>query len=472
MLEEAYDIEFKELFMAIIRRWYIVLALMIGIAAILTYFKGGKVVTYYETSTRIIVGNTVENQGSSYNIDEIAVYQGYINTYMEMLKTDMVLGKTVDLLSFNTSSSVIKANLSTVAGESTQFFDIYLTWDNRQQAIEVLTTLTDTFIKEMQKTYPDVNLRIMDQVKTPIMNSTGTPKRYTCIIGAVIGGILAMLIIFALEFLDNTVKGEHEVEGRLKSYLLATIPKQKKEIKKIDLKKSTIVDSYFLEAYRRLRVNLIFLNQREHIKSVIVTSGEANEGKSTVAMMLGISMALSGQKTIVVEGDLRWPKLEQTVKLERNVGMIEVLMGTYKVHEVIQQTAIENLALLSAGKANSDINVAELLCEEKLAEMIRELEADYDYIIIDTPPINVVSDAQSLTWYVDGIILVARYRKTKYKDLERAKYYIEHIGGRVLGIVINKKEDYQREKRYALYHSRKVSKTHSQKTNRPIEIEV
>lgn len=452
-MQETFDIDFKELYIAIKRKWYITFILVILGAVGLMYFKGTGVTTSYETSTRIIVGNASSEDGVAYNIQDIELYQSYMNTYVAMLKTDEVIEQTVEDLTFNVSGEAIKKNIVAIPQPNTQFFQVNLYWNNRDQAVEILTTLTDTFIREMSIIYPDIHLHVMDKVQAPNTIVSGTPRRYIVIIGGIIGGVLSLLIIFGLEFLDGTVKSEKEIKHRLKSYLLATVPKQKKADITINLDEGRLPSSYFMEAFRRLRTNLSYVSINFKIQTILVTSNGKNEGKSVTSAMLALCLALSGKKTLLIDCDIRNPSLQKYLSIEGEQGLVDVLVEQIMTDKTIKMDIVQNLDFLPAG--SSPINPSEILCSEILKKWIEILKSHYDYIIIDTAPIGLVADAQILMQYADGTILVAAHRKTKLKDLERAKEQIEYVGGKLLGVVINKKKEEMRNKDYYAYYNEK-----------------
>lgn len=437
MKQEPFEIEFKELFYSIIRRWYIVVLIVLASAFGLVYLQGEPVQTYYQVSTRIIIGNSIDQEGRSYNIQDLQVYQNYMNTYITMLKTDMVIDATVEALDFNVSASDIRGSVYAAAEESTQFLDITLNWPDRNQSAAILETLTETFIAEMKTIYPAINLRLMDRVKEPVMRVVGIPRRNTFIKGGLMGGIISLLVVFAIEFLDKTIKDEKEIEGQLGSYMLTSVPKQNGKEKTIDLSSKLLLNTPFMEAYRRLQANLDFLSINKQIKSVVITSSKAHEGKSTTAAMLAVSLALTGKKTLLIDGDLRNSSLKDIFNIQSQQGLVDVLLSNAPLQQAIISGGMDNLYMLQAG--TQPINPVEILFSKKMKILMEELQKVYEYIIIDTPPIGVAADAQILSRYVDGVMLVASYRKTQIKELEKAKELIEHVNGRVLGVVVNKK---------------------------------
>lgn len=190
------------------------------------------------------------------------------------------------------------------------------------------------------------------------------------------------------------------------------------------------------EAYRKVRTNLQFMNLDNNLKKVMVTSAGPSEGKSSVTGNLGISLAGAGHKVLIVDCDFRKPRQHRFFGLSNAVGSMEVLLGEEPISEVIQKTEEEFLDLLTTGQIPP--NPSEVLGSKRFVDMIGELEAEYDFILLDTPPVGMVTDAAVLSRMVDGTILVAAVGHEDIRGLEQAKIQLEDVGGKILGVIMNK----------------------------------
>ncbi|MEG1297191.1 MAG: polysaccharide biosynthesis tyrosine autokinase [Niameybacter sp.] len=450
---EPFNIEYKELLLAVVRKWYIVIICILGVGGALAYFKGGNIVTTYQTSTSIIVGNSIDSEGKSFNIQDIQVYQNYMNTYIAMLRTDMVMEKAAEKMSFKVSPGELRGSISASPQENTQFLNLTLTWPVKEQAQEVLQVITETFIEEMVNTYPAITLRMMDNISEPRSITSGTPRSKMAIKGGVVGAILSIFIIFAIEFMDNTIKTDKDIERSVGSCCLARVPRQRKKIKTVSFRNVKEFSPGFVEAYRLLRTNLNFLSIDQNIKSIVVTSARQGDGKSLTTAMLATVMALAGKKTILVDCDLRKPTISNLFKFATERGFTDVLLTKEDVKEMIHQTNIDNLYVLPAGTV--PINPSEIICSQKAKDLINSLKEDYDYMIIDSPPVGIMADGQVLSQYVDGCLLVVSYRRTKTPEIQKAKSCIEYVDGKVLGVVLNRTKDKRISKAYKNYAKEK-----------------
>lgn len=192
--------------------------------------------------------------------------------------------------------------------------------------------------------------------------------------------------------------------------------------------------SYYAEAFRTIKTNIKYSSADKHKKVILVTSTEAGEGKSTISSNLALSLSQDNKKVVIVDGDLRKPSVHKQFRISGSVGLTEVLIGEQSLNSVKYKI---NPYLDAITSGHIPPNPAELLASEEMEKIIKNLKEEYDYIIIDTNPIGLVADAQILSSKVDGVILVARYEKTKKENLLNCKKMIDQVGGNTIGVVLN-----------------------------------
>lgn len=205
--------------------------------------------------------------------------------------------------------------------------------------------------------------------------------------------------------------------------------------------------SYYAEAFRTIKTNIKYSSVDKHKKVILVTSTEAGEGKSTISSNLALSLSQDNKKVIIVDGDLRKPSVHKQFRISGSIGLTEVLIGEQSLNSVKYKI---NPYLDAIASGHIPPNPAELLASEEMEKIIKSLKEEYDYIIIDTNPIGLVADAQILSSKVDGVILVARYEKTKKENLLNCKKMIDQVGGNTIGVVLNGVDE-KRGKYYYYY---------------------
>lgn len=203
------------------------------------------------------------------------------------------------------------------------------------------------------------------------------------------------------------------------------------------------------EAYRTLRTNIQYSSFDKAIKTIVVTSAEAAEGKSTVSGNLALSFAQNEKKVIIVDCDLRKPSVHKNFKISNLSGLSEVLIGKANLDEVVQSRN-ENLDILPSGKIPP--NPSEMLSSTAMSNLIAKLREKYDIVILDSAPLQAVTDAQILSTKADGTILVIRAQRTNRESVIEAKNLLTKVGANILGTVLHAVEN-TRGKYYYYYGS-------------------
>lgn len=189
------------------------------------------------------------------------------------------------------------------------------------------------------------------------------------------------------------------------------------------------------EAYKTLRTNVRFFLRGENCRKLCVTSGAAGEGKSITLVNLAISIAEAGDKVLLIDADLRRPALARLLVEKATPGLSEVLAGMADCEDAIRKDMYPNLDVLFSGETPP--NPSELLGSEKLEKLIDTMAQRYDYILVDTPPVNVVSDACIVANLLDGVLMLVRKDRSRRDDVKRAVDSLRLTGAKPLGFVLN-----------------------------------
>ena len=197
-------------------------------------------------------------------------------------------------------------------------------------------------------------------------------------------------------------------------------------------------DSHMAEALRLLRTNIHFIEPKKR-RVILCTSTIPNEGKSFVTANYAMSVAISGEKVLLIDCDIRRPRIHSNFELKVEHGIADILLGEKKTEEVILKNIEENLDLLPSKHLSN--NVTELFLGSRMKELIEELKKKYDLIILDTPPLLSTSDAAILSQYSDGVIFVCGYGMVTKKELIQARKILTQVEANLYGIVVNKIEE-------------------------------
>jgi capsular exopolysaccharide synthesis family protein len=282
--------------------------------------------------------------------------------------------------------------------------------------------------------------------ETPVISESPVSPNVTLnlVLGAVVGLIFGVGIAFFLEFLDTSIKSLEDVEKYLQVPVLAVIPK---DISLLHRERGSSPDA---EAYRILRTNIEFNRKNPEDNVLTVVSGGAGEGKSTTLMNLAYICAQGGYTTLMIDADLRRPRLHTFFGINNAVGLTNFLTTDLMLEDVILQTPVDNLYFMPSGILPAD--AAGILNSRRMSELIQDVKQRFDLIFVDSPPILGVSDAAVISSEVDLSIIVVQHRKLPRNMLLRVKQSIENVGGNILGVVLNN-VDIRSDSQYQYYTS-------------------
>src|SRR5690625_1720378 len=203
------------------------------------------------------------------------------------------------------------------------------------------------------------------------------------------------------------------------------------------------------EQYRTIRTNLQFTSIDKPLRSILVTSSSPSEGKSITIANLAVAYAQQNKRVLLIDADMRKPTVHYTFRLENIRGLSNLLIDEATLEEAINRTNINNLHIITCGPIPP--NPSELLGSNRMKNVIKKAQEQYDIILIDTPPVLAVTDAQVLSNIVDGAIFVIRSGQTEFESAIKAKESIEQAKGKLLGVVLNDQKKNAADNYYYYY---------------------
>ncbi len=261
-------------------------------------------------------------------------------------------------------------------------------------------------------------------------------KLQNTLLAAVVGCMLAVGVAFLIEYLDDTIKSSEDVSQALGLSTLGAITRFSTEDED-RLITAAQPRSPISEAYRALRTNIQYSSVDNPLRTLLITSTDPTEGKTTTVANLGTVMAQAGLSVIVVDSDLRRPVLHQYFEASRNLGLTNALLDkSPSTDGYLQETEVENLRVLASGPLPP--NPSELLNSQRMRELIERLKGEADVLLFDSPPILAVTDASILANQVDGVLLVVDAGATRQGMAQRGKEQLDKVGANLLGVALNK----------------------------------
>jgi succinoglycan biosynthesis transport protein ExoP len=379
-----------------------------------------------------------------------ATYQGGLFTtqrvasYARLASSPLVTGPVVRELGLKESPTDLGKDVSAVAPPETVLIDITVKSGTAAGAQRIASSLAKHFIEAVERLE-----RPSERSTSPVRLDVSLPATLPAkpvaprpvlnlLAGLVLGLLLGLSAAFVRSRLDTRISAPSELPAGAGTALLGTVPLDRavQAVPAVGLRKATPARA---EALRRLRTNLRFIDPDHPPRTIVLSAATPGEGTTTTAAGLAMAMADAGVRVILVEGDLRTPRLSEHLGLLRNEGVSGLLVAPRPVDELLQgwPAGMDGGALhvLQAGQVPP--NPSELLGSQRMKALLAQLRERCDIVLVDAPPLLPVSDAALLATEADGVLLVARMGQVTRPELRRALQALARVHARVLGVVAN-----------------------------------
>lgn len=430
-------------YIRILQKHWVLIALitLIGTCAAIGY----SVLTppTYEAKTQLYVTVRTDSQGSSELVQGSNFAQQSVQSYVNVVNTESVLRPVVESLEEENSVADLSERVSASAPEDTSLIEITVNGGEAEAAAATANAVGESLINVVQGSLESsgdgdspVKLTTVQEAKAP--DGPVSPRLgYNAVIGILGGLIIGLFVAGARHLLDTRIHSIHDAEQVTEATMLGGIPFDR-DSKTRPLVVHAEPSSPRTEAYRALRTNLQFLTvsntSEEEGNSFVISSAGSGEGKSTTSANLAIVLAESGKRVMLIDGDLRLPKIAGYMGIEGASGLTDVLIGRAEPTEVVQKWGRRHLFIMPSGRIPP--NPSELLGSQAMESLLVELHKHFDYIVIDAPPLLSVTDAAVISKYTNGAILAVASGRTRKPSLRAAVRTLETAGGRVRGIIV------------------------------------
>ncbi|WP_153392877.1 polysaccharide biosynthesis tyrosine autokinase [Ornithinicoccus halotolerans] len=433
------------------RRWRTIVATFLAVLAVTALVTLLTDKQYQASSEMYVSTVSAEDptdlaQGSSFTQRQVA-------TYADVVTTPLVLDPVIEELGLDTTPRTLAERISTQVPADTVLITINVTDEDPQQAQAIAESVTRHFVETLrgldqvsEDTASPVKATIVSPAEVGSTPVSPQPLRNLAL-GAVLGLLLGFGAALLRDLLDTSIKGEADAKDVTDHTVIGGIAFDKGAAERPLLVQDD-PHSTRAEAFRTLRTNLQFVDVANKPKVIVFTSSLPGEGKSTTTANLALTLAATGSRVCIVEGDLRRPRLLQYMGLESSVGLTNVLIGEADVDDVLQPFG-NSLWVLGCGPIPP--NPSELLGSPTMAELLRNLGHRFDYVIIDAPPLLPVTDAAVLSKVADGAIVVVGAGIIHKEHLQRALTSLHNVGAHVLGLVMNRLPTRGADAYYAYY---------------------
>lgn len=463
MIEEN-EFDFSYI-LSTIGKWFflIILFVMLGLSAAIFYNYSAPIL--YQSETSLYVEPPVTS--NQVNYDVILSNQKMVKTYTQIIKSRKILSKVKQEMNLSYSIEELGNMLLVESVSDTEIIRIKVNSIQREEASKIANTIANVFIEEIKDTMNITNIRVIDEAE-PTTDPISPRTTFNCMIGGCAGLCIGLLLAFIIESMNNKIVTHEDIKKYLKIKTLGVIPhesfdaevgkpikKNKKEYNANNILNHTnelkIINnptSVISESIRMIRTNLNFRD----LKVINVVSTLPSEGKTSFVCDLAVSFAMLEKKVLVIDCDLRKPKVHKKFGVSRKNGVTDIIFshGEVTLGNAIQKFENKDpyvrVDVLAAGSRVA--NPSELINKPSFARMIEELKKHYDLIFIDCPPISSITDGVLVSKLADGTVYLVESERTDYPIVQNCVEDLKNNNVKILGAVLTKVDIKHQKKLY------------------------
>ena len=452
-------------FAIVLRRWWIILGLPLLLGGIAYLNTDSSDPTYEATSTLLLrnvaplppaetqlvpedlapedaEAAAAEEPERPQTLNEFLTNERIVSTYANLVYGREVLDRVVGSLGLPYDASVLRENIEVGPVDDTQLISVTVTDSSPEAAAAIANEVATVFVSMMEAELGVTGTVLVAEQATPPGAPLNVDSNTAVVLAVSAGLLLAVLLVFVLEHLDDTVRTASEAEAITSLPILGIIGRNRRA-GRVHPGELAIG-----EDYRDLRASIRALKDRNGIQTVLIAGHGRKEGRSLTAYSLGLMLAEAGESVVVVDADLRQPSLHKAAKVANESGLSTLLNEVGRKSNLPAVLVNSSLELITAGPPVVNPSAVASI---KMAELLDELAIGADFVILDSPALSGVSDASDLARIVDGTILVIEAGRTRAGALRSTVAMLEQRGTQLLGIVVNKGKSPRRQgKAYGL----------------------
>lgn len=391
----------------------------------------------YRSTVTFFVSSQTSSSQTPLQADQFA--QRRINSYAGVLQSDKMANLIIKKANLSLTSAQVAGEITATTDTNTVLLTATVIDSSADRALSISNAIASELngvVNQLDNPGSTTSTTVLNVISGPTLNPTPvSPNKSLNIgLGLLLGLALGTAAAIVRELMDTTVRSGESIQAITGRPLLATVALDPATSRSPVLVQSS-VRSPRGETFRQLRTNLRFIHVDHPLRVITVSSSVASEGKSLTAANLALVFAEAGHKVLLIEGDLRQPRVADYLGLERSVGLTNVLAGQLDLDDVLQTWGSTGLTLLASGSIPP--NPSELLGSNAMADLMITLRKQFDMVVIDCPPLLPVTDAAVLSAVADGMLLIVRYGKTTRAQFAAAVAAVSAADARLVGTVVN-----------------------------------
>ena len=425
-------------YLRLLRRYWpaLVVCCLLGVIVASTYTATRT--PQYQSTTKSFVST-----GSGSNVTDLNQGAGFvqqaIKTYADVATTPYVLNEVIRKLKLHTTAAELASAVTVTAPAEETILEVTVSDPSPIRAAAIANSLAAQLGSAAQSLTPDTAsptaaVRITQlQAALPATTPASPSFRVNLLIGLLLGIIIGVLVAALADAFDTQIRSSSDVRRLSPLPILASIAYDA-NANRAQLVMRRRSAERLSEAYRTLRTNMELSDPGTGGRAFVVTSSIPGEGKTTTSLNLAVALADAYQSVVLVDADLRQPQVAERTGLDGGIGLTDVLAGSVKLGDALQQWPEGNLTVLTSGV--SPVNPSELLQSRLSTQLIEALKKRFDIVILDTPPLLEVSDAAILARRTEGALLVCGSGRVRRPQVRGALAALDQVGAQVLGLVV------------------------------------
>lgn len=424
---------------AIRKLWWLILGCALAGGAVGVAVAVTTTPQYQSTASLYFAVNQVNsandlNQGSNYT-------QGQMLSFAQLATSSRVLNLVIDDLGLETTSRDLSHNIHISIPQDTSILNVQAMSTDPDMAAEIANSVSHQLTEVVDEIGPtstdgaaSISASVIDEAVVPTYQALPNKPRDTALATA-LGLMVGLLAAFAVTLADTRVRNEASLALVTEVPLLGTITRGPRR-SDIGLVAARDPHSHIAEDFRRVQSALSFANVDGTARRLLVTSTSPGEGKSTIAANLAVTLAELGEDALLVDADLRRPRVGEIFGLDQTVGLTDVVRSSITLDEAVTPWRENGPDLLLSGERPP--NAATILTSNAFSDILHEATSQHDILLVDSPPVLSVADPNLLAPLVDGVVIVVDASRTRRAQLRASIQTLEGAGAKILGVVLNK----------------------------------
>ncbi|RFA21194.1 polysaccharide biosynthesis tyrosine autokinase [Subtercola boreus] len=436
---------------ALRKRWIVI--------AILGVLGGGVAYTYaeslpdsFQATSEIFVSST-QGQTTSELVQGSTYTQNLVQSYSQLATTPKVLTPVIAELGLQVTPAQLAKSITAATPLNTVIIQITVTDGTPARAAAIANSVGESLAKTATALSPQnssdvasISMEIVTPAQAPV-NPIAPNRRLIEISGLAVGLAAGVLYAIGRALFDTRLRSPRDIERLTDVPVIGNVERRRRHDPQPNgITMRLAPHSLIAEDYRRVRTNLEFADVDNAIRSIVVTSAMPGEGKTTMSINIALAMAERSLRVLLIDADLRRPSVATYAQIEGAAGLTTVLVGSADLDEVIQHWA-PNVDILTSGVIPPNPN--QLLGSSAMARLLSTVIGQYDFVIVDTPPLLPASDALTLTHMTDGAVVVSLYNSTTRQKLTDALAALSGVKARTIGVVLNQTKPKARDEYYS-----------------------